>query len=294
MFDQFWGANVCFIIASVFVFAKVAQVAITAPDPTWERFVFTFLLFGVLGIGIVESVRGVNRFAERKRQTELVASSQPNVTPSKSEAKNLPTSGQPPTEKPIPTGKDDKDVPGKKAENDSSATPIVFLEMNPEVPPSDCPHVLFLEPLGGGVSGMWIEELSKNIPTYDSHGNLYLRGPLSQKWTALNPGKDTLLNVSVIFPVVFAETQDFNKKPDGQAKVEIGALSPNAPYVFVIGNRSHLWARIMKPHATFDLNVTLRDRPLELVLSRWGQSVGSGFFPPSVPPTATLTPRNQQ
>jgi hypothetical protein len=66
VFDQYWGANVCFMIFAVFVLAKVAYIAITVPDSSWHRLLFTFILFGVIGVGIVEAVKGVNRWRDSK------------------------------------------------------------------------------------------------------------------------------------------------------------------------------------------------------------------------------------
>ena len=66
VFDQFGLANACFMLTASFVLAKIAQLAITSSDPVWHRLVFTFLLFGVVGIGIVETVRGVNAYAAKK------------------------------------------------------------------------------------------------------------------------------------------------------------------------------------------------------------------------------------
>ena len=65
--DQYGWANACFIGTSIFVFAKVAHVAVTSNDAWWRRMIFTFLLFGLVGVAIVESVRGVNHLAQSKR-----------------------------------------------------------------------------------------------------------------------------------------------------------------------------------------------------------------------------------
>ena len=63
VFDQYLGANICFMVTAAFLFAKVVHLALTATDPVWHRLVFTFLLFGIIGVGIVETVKGVNRWA---------------------------------------------------------------------------------------------------------------------------------------------------------------------------------------------------------------------------------------
>jgi hypothetical protein len=72
-FDQYGGANVCFVIASLFVFAKIAHVASVSRDSTAGRLFFTFVLFGLIGIVIVETVRGVNHWAAKKVAAENAA-----------------------------------------------------------------------------------------------------------------------------------------------------------------------------------------------------------------------------
>lgn len=66
-FDQYSGANVCFAITSIFLFAKISHAAIISNDSLAQRVVFTFVLFGIVGVGIVETVRGVNNWAASKR-----------------------------------------------------------------------------------------------------------------------------------------------------------------------------------------------------------------------------------
>lgn len=65
VFEQYSWANGCFIGTAVFVFAKICQVATLSTDKWWQRMIFTFVLFGVCGLAIVESIRGVNRWASR-------------------------------------------------------------------------------------------------------------------------------------------------------------------------------------------------------------------------------------
>src|SRR6266849_8953218 len=67
-FDQYSGANVCFAITAFFVFAKIAHAAITTSDATWHRLLFTFVLFGVVGVGVVETIKGVSNWAKRKEK----------------------------------------------------------------------------------------------------------------------------------------------------------------------------------------------------------------------------------
>src|ERR1700722_8920658 len=65
VFDQYVGANICFMLTAAFLLAKVVHVAVASNDAAWHRLLFTFLLFGIIGIGIVETIRGVNRWALR-------------------------------------------------------------------------------------------------------------------------------------------------------------------------------------------------------------------------------------
>jgi hypothetical protein len=76
VFDQYGLANRCFVITALFIFAKIIQVAVISQDAAWQRLLFTFLLFGVFGIAIVETVRGVNKWAA-KRSKPTQESSQP-------------------------------------------------------------------------------------------------------------------------------------------------------------------------------------------------------------------------
>jgi hypothetical protein len=68
IFDQFAAANVCFMLTTIFIFAKVSQLAVESHSSTIDRLLFTFVLFGLFGIGIAETVRGVNHWAESKRK----------------------------------------------------------------------------------------------------------------------------------------------------------------------------------------------------------------------------------
>jgi hypothetical protein len=70
-FDQYDGANVCFVLASLFVFAKIVHVAVVSSDAVTSRVVFTFLLFGVVGVAIVETVKGVEKWKLAKENTSL-------------------------------------------------------------------------------------------------------------------------------------------------------------------------------------------------------------------------------
>jgi hypothetical protein len=72
-FDQYTGANVCFVIVAALILTKATAATIAAPDPPLGRILFTFLIFGIVGVGIVETVRGVNHW----RSTRQTSQSQP-------------------------------------------------------------------------------------------------------------------------------------------------------------------------------------------------------------------------
>jgi hypothetical protein len=65
-FGHYGGANVCFSLTALFIFAKIAQAGIATNDSALSRLLFTFALFGVVGVGIVETVRGVNNWGKKK------------------------------------------------------------------------------------------------------------------------------------------------------------------------------------------------------------------------------------
>jgi hypothetical protein len=69
-FDQYDAANVCFILAGMLLLAKFFNGAVTAPDPALHRIAFVFVCFGIVGVGMVETVRGVNAWAAKKRSTQ--------------------------------------------------------------------------------------------------------------------------------------------------------------------------------------------------------------------------------
>jgi hypothetical protein len=92
-FDQYWGANVCFMLSAVIIFSKIGQIAIMSADPWWHRLLFSFLLFGIFGMGIVETVRGVNRWAESKREPKGQSYAALNLPTPKEEAPKAPLGG---------------------------------------------------------------------------------------------------------------------------------------------------------------------------------------------------------
>lgn len=44
VFDQYVGANICFVISAALIVAKIIHVAATSDDPAWQRWIFTFVL----------------------------------------------------------------------------------------------------------------------------------------------------------------------------------------------------------------------------------------------------------
>jgi hypothetical protein len=95
-FDQFEGANVCFVITFLFIFAKIAHVAIVSTDPMLQRLLFTFLLFGILGVGIVETVRGVNKWAAKRGMSAHLVSSENKAPEEKPKSDLPPLTAKPP------------------------------------------------------------------------------------------------------------------------------------------------------------------------------------------------------
>jgi hypothetical protein len=69
-FDQYLGANMCFSLSAVFVFSKITHAASISADSTWHRLLFTFVLCGLCGVAIVETLRGVNSWAARRAPLE--------------------------------------------------------------------------------------------------------------------------------------------------------------------------------------------------------------------------------
>jgi len=52
-FEKYWGANICFVLSVILIFAKIAEAAIASADPVWQRLLFSFVLFGIVGVGII-------------------------------------------------------------------------------------------------------------------------------------------------------------------------------------------------------------------------------------------------
>lgn len=59
--NWFLGAQVCFAFAALIFLIKVTEIAIVMNHPFLERALFTFLLFGIVGIIAVEAIRGIGK-----------------------------------------------------------------------------------------------------------------------------------------------------------------------------------------------------------------------------------------
>jgi hypothetical protein len=68
-------AEVCFIVAGLLLLFKVAWFAIAGNYPFWERAIYTFVLFGLIGIVIVELVV----FIEKRRPGTVSHEASPNT-----------------------------------------------------------------------------------------------------------------------------------------------------------------------------------------------------------------------
>ena len=71
-FDQYLGANICFVLTAAFIVAKVLHAAITASDPLRRRATFAFVLCGLVGLFTVLTVRGVSHWARSKENSSSV------------------------------------------------------------------------------------------------------------------------------------------------------------------------------------------------------------------------------
>lgn len=54
-----WVAKVCFTVAPLLVMGKIVILTTSAENSVWERTIITFVLFGIIGIGWVESIQWV-------------------------------------------------------------------------------------------------------------------------------------------------------------------------------------------------------------------------------------------
>src|SRR2546423_1325285 len=59
-------AEVCFAVAAFIILMKVAQFTVTTNYPVFQRVIFTFVMFGLVGVGIVELIRAIQ--SHRPRQ----------------------------------------------------------------------------------------------------------------------------------------------------------------------------------------------------------------------------------
>lgn len=90
VFDQYALANACFVIVAGLMFAKVVHLAVLARDKAWQRMLFTFLLTGIIGVAIVETVRGVNAYAAKKLTPPSIQPSEPLPPPAGGDYQILP------------------------------------------------------------------------------------------------------------------------------------------------------------------------------------------------------------
>ena len=90
--DQYVATIICFAIVAMFLFAKISHLAATSSDVTLQRLLFTFLCFGIVGIGLVEISRQVLNWKRQHETKELVA---PAPVGSESVANAVPTAPLP-------------------------------------------------------------------------------------------------------------------------------------------------------------------------------------------------------
>jgi hypothetical protein len=86
-FDEYQGANVCFMMASLFIFGKIAHLAISSQDAMPQRLLFSFILFGLVGVGIVETIKGVNKWSVKHEQNQPKSTNSASIT---EESRTLP------------------------------------------------------------------------------------------------------------------------------------------------------------------------------------------------------------
>ena len=127
IFDQFAAANVCFMLTTIFIFAKISQLAVESHSSTIDRLLFTFVLFGLLGVGIAETVRGVNHWAESKREPKGQSDAAPKLPTPKDEAQKTPLGSLEAPSSTIPSN--ERNLPSSKTK-----TRNLGPESVPEVP----------------------------------------------------------------------------------------------------------------------------------------------------------------
>ena len=75
--ESLTSAEVFFVVAGLLISAKIVQIAVTTEFPFWERALFTFVLFGLVGVGIVELIKVIE-----KRRPIITKSVIPQPNPS--------------------------------------------------------------------------------------------------------------------------------------------------------------------------------------------------------------------
>lgn len=61
--------EMCFIVAAFLLLAKFTWIAIAGDYPFWERALFTLVLFGLVGVGIVELIRALEKHRPQSAAT---------------------------------------------------------------------------------------------------------------------------------------------------------------------------------------------------------------------------------
>src|SRR5580658_3070725 len=70
IFDQFWGANLCFVLVAMFLLAKIIDSAISSRGNMANSLLFAFVLCGLVGVGITATIRGVNSYRDKRREKQ--------------------------------------------------------------------------------------------------------------------------------------------------------------------------------------------------------------------------------
>lgn len=80
-FDQYWWANICFILIAVLMATKVIGLAVAAQGQVIDRIVFAVVLCCAIGILAYFPVNGVRRYRDQKN-FEQKSAQLPKITPS--------------------------------------------------------------------------------------------------------------------------------------------------------------------------------------------------------------------
>jgi len=69
-FKRFGAARVCFYLAAAWICGRVLMWSVFTSETTYVRFIATFLAFGIVGIGLTESIRATNHRENSLKNTE--------------------------------------------------------------------------------------------------------------------------------------------------------------------------------------------------------------------------------